>query len=175
MRLHKRLFPLIASLLLALPAAADDMPKPAKIIPGEAKAMPAVNFLDAEGHKVTLDPSKGKLTLLHFWATWCVPCVKELPEVDKVANAYRQKGLQVVPLSLDGGNMARVLDFYKAHHISHLSANFDAGTTALRAVKANGLPFSVFINAKGEEIARAKGWVEWDKPEAKTFLDGALK
>jgi len=155
--------------------AADDSTKPAPIVSSEPKGMPAIPYLDEKGASQRLDASKHKLTILHFWATWCGPCVVELPELDKVAAAYKDKGLEVVPLALDGGNMQKIRDFYAAHHITHLSANYDESNTALRAVKAKGLPFTVFINSKGQEIARAKGWIEWDTKASKDFLAKALK
>jgi len=158
MRLHKLLFLTIASLLLAAPVYAED-PKPVPIIATmPARHLPPITWKNACGHTEELDPAQNKLTVLHIWATWCVPCIKELPQLDAVYSAYKSKGLEVVPLALDGAKIERIEEFYKQHKILWLTANFDALNASFKAVGGKNLPLTVFINARGEEVGRAEGW-----------------
>lgn len=172
MRGVKRLFCLSASILLASLAPAQAAPVAIKA--AAAKPLPALSYTDAKGSKQAVDASKAKLTVLHFWATWCVPCIKELPELDAFAKAYAGR-VQVLPLALDGADISRITMFYKQHKISTLTANYDADNAALMAVKGSVLPLSVFIDPKGQEIARASGAVEWDGADTLAFVEKAIR
>src|SRR5690348_15857080 len=86
----------IAALCVALPAAAQNA---APLKAETPKPAITVTYKDEHGAAYALDAKAAKLTAVHFWATWCVPCVAELPEVDATQVAYKDKGLQVVALS----------------------------------------------------------------------------
>ncbi len=140
-----------------------------------AKTLPPLLWKNACGREQELEPAEAKLTIVHFWATWCVPCIKELPQLDAVYATYKSRGLEVVPLAMDGVVIERIEQFYKQHKVLWLSANYDAKNASLKAVKGQNLPLSVFINAKGEEVGRAQGVVDWSSPGAREFIENRLR
>lgn len=160
----------IAALLTALPAAAQNS---APLKPENAQPAIAVTWKDAQGAAHALDAKAAKLTAVHFWATWCVPCVGELPEVDATQAAYKDKGLHIVALSLDT-NMDKVKKFFADHKITNLQPNLDPNAGTFQNSKSPGLPTTLFIDAQGNEIARAEGPLDW-KTEGKAFIEDRLK
>ena len=117
---------------------------------------------------------KAPLTAVHFWATWCAPCVVELPEVDKAAAKYADKGFRVVALSLDT-DMSKVKEFYAARGIKTLTPALDADMSSIQAVQARGMPATIFYNEKGEAIARADGPLDWNGAKLTSFIESSLK
>lgn len=140
----------------------------------EAVKAPVIHYLDEKGESRTLDASKHKLTALHFWATWCVPCVDELPQVDDAQEIFGEK-LQIVPVALDGKNLTKVQKFYKNHKIVRLPAYLDPTNKAATAAGLKGLPGTLFIDAKGRVIARADGPLDWQQEDVAGFLKARLK
>lgn len=103
---------------------------------------------------------KGKPVILHFWATWCAPCVQELPELDTFAQKYEQ-GIHIIAVATDVKDAGKIREFYKAKGIKNLSVIFDKNGTLSRYFRPTALPTTVFINSKGDEIGRIQGMVEW--------------
>lgn len=135
-------------------------------------AFPDINYNDLSGQTLTLSENRGKLTIVHFWATWCAPCVEELPELNEIQKKYEVVGLKVISISLDGeSNKAKVEEFLKANKITELKPYLDIGTQAFKDSHAKGMPTSFFINAKGERIARAEGMLDWRHPKTTGFLE----
>lgn len=132
-----------------------------------------MEYKDESGAMQAADGAGHRLTAVHFWATWCVPCLKELPEVDATAAAYKDKGLRVIAIAIEN-DAAKVRKFYGDKGIRHLAVALDGANMAFRAAKLKGLPGTVFLNEKGEEIARADGPLDWKAKETITFLDQEL-
>ncbi len=140
----------------------------------EATALPAIIYSDEQGKEQTLDSKKNELTALHFWATWCVPCVKELPQIDAIQKKYATKGFRVIALSLDGKNTDKAKKFYSDNNIDSLDLLFDSNLSAFQQLKIKGLPTTIFINYKGEEIARTEGDLNWESKEVKGFITSRI-
>jgi thiol-disulfide isomerase/thioredoxin len=138
-------------------------------------AIPAISHSDQQGKVQNVDFSKNKLTALHFWATWCQPCVIELPAVDAVQQKYIKQGFKIVALSLDGKNIDNVKKFYSENHISSLDILMDANMDSFQKLGLKGLPTTIFINSKGKEIARADGPLDWENPSVGKFIEERLK
>ena len=132
-------------------------------------------YLDADGKTQTLDASTSKLTALHFWATWCVPCVDELPMVDDAKKIFGEKGLQVVAIALDGKRMDKVQTFLKSHKIEAITPYIDPTQKTLKLAGLQGLPGTLFINSKGIIVARADGPIDWQQKNVQEFLKARLK
>ncbi len=157
----------------ALPAMAASSPE---IVVSKPKALPALNYTDKNGKKAAVKPAEAKLTALHFWATWCVPCVEELPQVDKVLRDYQAQGLNIVALSLDGqANLKKVQSFYKDNNIDMLTPAIDADMSLFQAVQVRGLPTTIFVDKEGREIARSEGVMDWQSPANLKFITSHLK
>ena len=150
--------PAIPPALAALKA--DPAPKPA----------PAATFLDAQGHPQPLSAFKGRVVILNLWATWCAPCIAELPAVGKLAAALGDGKVAVVAVNASHDDAAKVADFLKSHGAGNLAVYRDPDLSVLTAFGSQGLPFSVVIDANGREIARASGPMKWDDPAAIAYF-----
>jgi thiol-disulfide isomerase/thioredoxin len=102
----------------------------------------------------------GKPVILHFWATWCGPCVQELPDLDTYAKKIENVA-HVVAIVADMKDIAKIRSFYQAKGIKNLSIAFDKSGQLTRSFRTSALPTSVFINSQGHEIGRIQGAIEW--------------
>ncbi len=127
-------------------------------------------FTDADGAELTPAAFLGKGVVLNLWATWCVPCVAELPSLDRLAAVLEKEGIVVVPLSSDRGGANQVRKFYAAHNIAHLGIWLDKFGNAARGWGARGLPTSIIIDRNGNERGRLEGGVAWDTEAAITAI-----
>jgi len=143
-------------------------------VPSEPKPVPELDFLDREGNEVSLEDFRGKVVILNLWATWCAPCRKEMPGLDRLQAALGEDGLAVVPLSLDRGEVGQIEAFYDEVGLTTLPIYRDPKAAAGRALGAYGLPTTIMIDREGREIGRLLGPAEWDGPEAMTLIRAAL-
>jgi len=128
-------------------------------------AMPAIAFTDAAGREHGLSDFAGRGLVINLWATWCPPCVREMPALDALAATLGPEGIAVLPLSSDRGGLAVVQAFYQRTGLRHLGIWLDPGATATRALGARGLPTTVIVDRGGRERARLEGDAEWDAPD----------
>lgn len=129
---------------------------------------PVVVFRDASGADAPLSAHRGKGVVLNFWATWCPPCVSELPSLDRLAASLKGSGIQVLAVSEDlGAKAARVVRaFYAAHGIDHLPVLTDPFGKASDAFANEGVPTTWLIDAQGRVKARLEGGADWNTPAA---------
>lgn len=179
LRVDKRFFGVIAS-TLALAAfsvhAADKTEKPGPTpVAVELLEAPTpfsgLNYIDKDGKATALNASQHALTIVHFWATWCTPCIAELPEVDALHQELTPKGVQVLAIALDGAKPQKILDFYAKHGIRHLPFAADKDNGALTVAKVKQLPATLFLNRDGKLIARADGVVDWESAQTKAVVE----
>ncbi|MEE9545278.1 MAG: TlpA disulfide reductase family protein, partial [Rhodospirillales bacterium] len=141
--------------------------QPPKPVPGEA-------FFDGGGNEFTLADYRGKGVVLNFWATWCAPCVREMPALDRLQAKISGGGVEVLTVSLDRGGIADVEKFYRTNRIDNLPILIDRGEALTRELGVTGLPTTVLIDAEGKEIGRVVGTAEWDEPKIVAFVRGCL-
>ena len=142
--------------------------------PTDPKPAPDLSFFDGEGKPVTLEDFRGKVVVLNLWATWCAPCREEMPGLDRLQAALGDEGLQVVPLSLDRGDVSQIEAFYAEVGLPTLEIFHDPKAAAGRAFGAFGLPTTIVIDREGQEIGRLLGPAEWDGEEAMGLIRAAL-
>lgn len=135
-----------------------------------AREPPATRFVDPKGETHDLGRYKGKVVVLNFWATWCAPCVREMPSLDRLQAALGPEGLVVLPLSLDGPTKPRVEPFYQAQKLAHLPILFDDKSATFGRFGVGVLPTTIVIGRDGKEMGRLEGPAEWDAPEALALL-----
>lgn len=128
--------------------------------------LPAASFADQTGKPVTLADFAGKGVVLNMWATWCAPCVAEMPSLAKLAQALAGDGIVVVPVSSDRGGVKVVSKFYASHDVTGLGIWTDAHGAAARAWGARGLPTTLLIDRTGRALAKLEGGAEWAAPAA---------
>lgn len=127
--------------------------------------LPPITFTDAEGKPHTAADFAGKGLVINLWATWCPPCVAEMPALDRMAAALAQEEILVLPLSSDRGGTPVVQSFYERVRLQTLRIWLDPRGAAARALGARGLPTTVIVDRSGREAARLEGDAAWDTPE----------
>jgi thiol-disulfide isomerase/thioredoxin len=137
------------------------------------KPLPELAFNDADDKPLKLADYKGKAVLLNFWATWCAPCVKEMPSLDRLQAQMGKDNFVVLPLSLDGPSRPKVAPFYEDKKLSHLGVYFDKGRKAMQALDVSILPTSILVDGQGREIGRLEGEADWTQPEAAALMKAA--
>ena len=135
----------------------------------KGEAAPSVDFHDPEGDDTSLAAFRGKPLLVNLWASWCAPCVKELPTLDRLT-AARAANLAVVAISQDTAPQNSVAAFLAAHEIGQLGAYHDPEMALTSALGVQVMPTSVLYDAEGKEIWRFTGDLDWAGTEAARLL-----
>ncbi len=137
--------------------------------------MPEVRFVTEGGSRRTLADFHGKVILLNIWATWCPPCVKEMPTLDALQGDLGGPGFAVVTLSIDTGGVPVVRRFFDKVGSKHLTLSMDPTQLSFTNLRAAGLPATLLINADGKEVARLVGPADWNTPDMEAFLKGFIQ
>lgn len=146
-------------------AAPADLGRIRRISP--PRLPPAVTFVDAAGRMAGLDAWRGRKLVLNFWATWCIPCVREMPSLQALAQATPE--LAVVPVSADAGGAPVVRKFYAAHGITALPMWLDPHGTAGDKMAIPGLPTTFLIGPDGKLRGLVEGGADWMALRAKVL------
>lgn len=134
------------------------------------RPLPDIRFMDGGGRAMSLADFRGRAVLLNLWATWCVPCITEMPTLERLQAELGGPDFEVVALSIDVGGLAAVQKFYRALGLKALGIYVDKHATSKRALKVPGIPTTLLIDGAGREVARLVGPAEWDSPEAITLI-----
>jgi thiol-disulfide isomerase/thioredoxin len=133
------------------------------------------SFVDGRGALKTLAEYRGRGVVLNFWATWCAPCVKEMPQLDRLKNILNPDGITVLAISEDRAGAPLVEKFYRINDLRNLDVLIDQGGKVLRGSNVRGLPTTLLIDAEGREVGRVQGISEWDSRDVVAFLQRCLK
>jgi thiol-disulfide isomerase/thioredoxin len=137
----------------------------------KGKLAPEVSFQDPDGGAISIADFRGTPVLVNLWATWCAPCIKELPTLDKLAQSHRIDGqLGVVAINQDMGPQPSVEAFLAKLNVQDLGAFHDPKMSLSGALGAEVLPTSVLYDAQGREVWRYVGDLDWTSPEAARLL-----
>lgn len=117
-----------------------------------------------------LSEFSGKVILLNIWATWCPSCVLEMPALDRLQGQRGGDDFMVLPISVDRGGSSVVQEFYANNAIKHLPLAIDNSLAITRKINPRGLPFTLLINRRGEEVGSSLGDEEWDGPAALALI-----
>ena len=158
---------------LSVPArAAGEMSK--FVAAKTAKPLPDLEFQDADDKPLRFADYRGKALLINFWATWCVPCVKEMPSLDRLQAMFPKDKFVVLALSIDGASRPKVAPFYKDRKLAHLGIYFDKGRKAMQGLDVALLPTSILVDPLGRELGRLEGDADWDLPEGVALVKSAI-
>jgi thiol-disulfide isomerase/thioredoxin len=127
-------------------------------------------FLAADGAPHRLEEFLGHGMVINLWATWCAPCVAEMPALAALSRALAPQDIAVLPLSSDRGGAKAVRAFFDAHDITGLPILLDPSGAAADAWEARGIPTTMIIDRKGMERARLEGAADWSTPEAAALV-----
>jgi len=147
------------------PAAASTGPD----LSQAGKALPTVEIKDASGATAKLSSLKGKPVLVNLWATWCVPCIKELPTLDALAAREGAK-LQVVLVNEDLEGPRVVTPFLQKRPLKTLKPWLDTANALMIPLKVASLPTTILYDANGKEVWRISRDMDWTGPEAAKLL-----
>lgn len=132
---------------------------------------PDAVFRDPDGGDISLSEFAGAPVLVNLWASWCAPCVKELPTLDALSKSQRQDGaLGVIAVSQDIGEQASVRAFLDSHKIADLGAYHDPEMKLSSALDVQVMPTSVLYDKNGREVWRYIGDLDWTGAEARALL-----
>jgi thiol-disulfide isomerase/thioredoxin len=138
------------------------------------EAVPDTVFLDGSGKERTLKDWQGKVVLLNLWATWCAPCRKEMPSLDRLQAEMGSDKFEVVAVSVDKTGIEGAKKFLDQIKVSKLGVFADPSIKLGTELKAIGMPASVLIDRDGREVGRLVGPAEWDSADAKRLIKAML-
>ncbi len=161
-----------------------DMPDRAKLgefVPSPHPApSPAVSLTDLSGATADLSDFKGKLVLINLWATWCEPCLREMPSLERLQSHFGDR-IAVLAVSEDRGGSKTVAPFIAKLKLKSVKIYIDPKSAVGRAFEVRGLPTSLLIDRDGKVLGRVEGAAEWDSPTIMAVLasflsaDGVVK
>jgi thiol-disulfide isomerase/thioredoxin len=159
---------------IASPAAEPDKIKIGEFIPAASpQPAPPLSFTDMSGNAIALADFKGKFLLVNLWATWCQPCLKEMPSLERL-QAKLGPALTVLAVSEDRGGAKIVEPFVQKLGLDKVKIYLDPKSTASHAIAARGLPTSLVIDAEGQVLGKVEGAADWDSDEMLAVLTKLL-
>ena len=137
-----------------------------------------LTFTGAEGQPRSLADFSGQVTLLNLWATWCAPCRREMPALDRLQAAQGGAAFAVVPVSIDTGGRERPAEFLASIGVENLPLYTDSSTEIFNELKqrglAVGLPVTVLVDENGCHLGHMNGPAEWDSAEGQRLIEAAV-
>jgi thiol-disulfide isomerase/thioredoxin len=132
------------------------------VIHKNPKKLEKINFKNVNNETVNLNSFENSLIIINFWATWCAPCIEEMPSLNRLKTNPIFNNLEIIPINVGKDNIVKTKDFYKKLKINDLKIYFDKDVELAKKFLLRGLPTTVFINKQGEEFARVIGFVNFD-------------
>lgn len=180
MRLFRQLSLYMALALGANAAAAADQAQLEALRDGSMKKLvvhaeprdvsaAAFDLADGEG-TATLADYQGKIVLLNFWATWCAPCRKEMPQLEELQQELGGEDFQVLTIATGRNSPAGIQKFFDENGINSLPRHQDPKQALAREMAVIGLPITVLLDRDGKEVARLLGDAEWNSDSAKQII-----
>ncbi len=168
---------LAAAIALAVTAgfgSADERPEPRGAVrhftyTEPPRPVPRTPFVDEAGAAASLSDFRGGAVLVNFWATWCAPCIREMPALDRLQAALGGDRFTVLLVSIDRDG-AKVAPFLERLGLTRLRTHLDPKRKLAQAMAVVGLPTSILIDPTGREVGRVQGPAEWDTPEARELI-----
>jgi len=162
----------------APPVAASSAPTAAPLdlsVFDQPREVAEIRFVDAQERQMTLADFRGKVVLLNIWATWCVPCRREMPSLDRLEAQLGGDDFVVLPLSIDRAGLPAVRRFYEELGLQHIGIYVDESGAGSRALGAPGLPTTLLLDRAGREVARKIGAAEWDGAEMVALIQQQIE
>ncbi|GBR08041.1 TlpA family protein disulfide reductase [Acetobacter oeni] len=152
-------------------ATVDDAPvAPWQIAVHAPQILPTLTFTDSSGDERDLISFRGQPAILHLWATWCGPCVTELPALAALAPSLQKSGIVVIPVAVDHLGPQKVPPFLARLNLRDFTSFYDTRAGISAALEEQSLPFTLLLNHDMQEVGRHAGPVRWDDPDAVASL-----
>jgi len=156
------------------PSPENPQPKANQFKSQEGYMAPRFSLRNLKGNMEGLDDHIGKVIVVNFWATWCVPCVKEMPSFENLYRRYRSQGLTLLAVSLDKGDSTKVQEFADKHKLS-FPILLDTKGVAEKLYPSFSIPFTYVIDKQGRVVARVDGAKNWESSETFEAVEHLLK
>lgn len=134
-------------------------------------------MLDENGFPqlVNLKSFQGRNVILSFWASWCQPCIAEMPTLDNFANKYTQ-GLNatIIPVSIDDYGFTAINGFYSGNSINYLGKFLDQNQNLMDAFRVETIPTTIILDENGNELERIVGFIDWDKNKVVKYVSNVI-
>lgn len=134
------------------------------------KPAPDIRFTDLAEKPLTLADFKGKVVLLNYWATWCAPCVEEMPSLERLQTRLGGAEFTIAAVSVDRQGLSIVEPFLGRIGLKQLPIYLDRSGTSMRAFGIRGLPTTMLIDREGNEVGRLEGMANWESPAAEALI-----
>ncbi|RTR40405.1 TlpA family protein disulfide reductase [Shewanella canadensis] len=135
-----------------------------------AREVPDVTFTDTEGGEINLKQYKGKLVMVNLWATWCAPCIKEIPQMENIRQTNIDKDLVVLPISIDEES-EKVKPFLARHGLAHYKTWLDPNKDIDQVMPADVVPATYVFDGSGNLIGFLRGYLDWGDEEVQPYLE----
>ena len=166
---------LILFIFLITKAPANEIPNIKNLVVHKfPKIHNNIIFLDNKDEEVNIQNLDSKLIILNFWATWCEPCKEEMPSLNRLQVNTNLKNLKIFPINIGKESLNKVNNFFNDFAIDNLEPYFDNTSTLAKTFSLRGLPTTIFLNSKGEEIARIIGSVNFDDKNLINWLKNLI-
>lgn len=133
--------------------------------------LPATGFTEQDGTIRTVKDFGGRIVLMNFWATWCAPCVHEMPSLDRLAAHFKGRPLALVALNEDRGGATVAAPFLARMGLTHLALYIDPKGVVQRALGVASLPTTIIFDARGRLVGRLAMPADWAAPEALALIE----
>lgn len=145
-----------------------------KLAVSDPAPLPDAMILDEADAPRSIAEYKGKVVLLNFWATWCIPCRKEMPSLDRLQGAMGGADFAVVTVATGRNPVAAMTRFFQDQGVTRLPLWRDPDQSFSRSMGVLGLPVSILLDRDGNEVARLTGPAEWDSTDARAMIAGLI-
>lgn len=135
-----------------------------------AREVPDVTFTDTEGGEINLKQYKGKVVMVNLWATWCAPCIKEIPQMENIRQTNIDKDLVVLPISIDEES-EKVKPFLARHGLAHYKTWLDPNKNIDQVMPADIVPATYLFDGSGNLIGFLRGYLDWGDKEVQPYLE----
>ena len=135
------------------------------------KSYKDITFKDINNKSVNLERFRNKLIILNFWATWCVPCVEEMPSLDLLQSNKKLNNLKIFPINIGQEDLLKSKIFFRELKIKNLDIYFDSTVSLANQFLLRGVPTTILINKEGKEFARIVGSIDFSDEKFISWLE----
>lgn len=133
-----------------------------------------VTFNDVDGKTIDFSQFKGKIIMVNMWATWCPPCVRELPAIERLATKFKAEDFVLLPISIDAEGKQQVQPFLSSLGMPNFNSYYDQPQSLGDVFPLDTIPATFILDQQGQLIAFVRSYVDWDDAKAISLIQGFI-